>query len=65
LMGLSNGGKTLAQIRHGVETGRIEAVFVLHENLNEAAGWPLETIQKIKVLAVQSILPCPTSELAD
>jgi NADH-quinone oxidoreductase subunit G len=65
LFGLSNGGKTLAQIQRGVATGRIDAVFVLHENLLGDAGWPLETIQKTKVLAVQSILPCPTSELAD
>jgi NADH-quinone oxidoreductase subunit G len=65
LFGLSNQGKTLGQIRHGVDTGRIEAVLVLHENLAGDAAWPLASIQKIKVLAVQSILPCPTSELAD
>jgi NADH-quinone oxidoreductase subunit G len=65
LFGLSNQGKTLGQIRHGVDTGRIEAVLVLHENLAGDAAWPLTSIQKIKVLAVQSILPCPTSELAD
>ena len=65
LFGLSNQGKTLGQIRHGVDTGRIEALFVLHENLLGDAGWPLATVQTIKVLAVQSILSCPTSELAD
>ena len=65
LFGLSNGGKTLGQIRHGVDTGRIEAVLVFHENLAGEAGWPLSSIQKVKLLAVQSILPCPTSELAD
>jgi len=65
LFGLSNQGKTLARIRHGIETGRIEALFVLHENLLADAGWPLTTVQNVKVLAVQSILPCPTSELAD
>jgi len=65
LFGLSNQGKTLGQIRRGVETGRIEALFVLHENLLGDAKWPLATVQGVKVLAVQSILACPTSELAD
>jgi len=65
LFGLSNGGKTLGQIRHGVDTGRIEALLVFHENLADEAGWPLSSIQKAKLLVVQSILPCPTSELAD
>jgi NADH-quinone oxidoreductase subunit G len=65
LFGISNQGKTLPQIRHGIDTGRIEALFVLHENLMGDAGWPLTTLQNVKVLAVQSILPCPTSQLAD
>jgi NADH-quinone oxidoreductase subunit G len=65
LFGLSNQGKTLGQIRHGIDTGRIEALFVLHENLLGDAGWPLTTVQKVKVLSIQSILPCPTSEFAD
>jgi NADH-quinone oxidoreductase subunit G len=65
LFGLSAQGRNLGQIRHGVDTGRIEAVFVLHENLAGDAAWPLSTIRNIKLLAVQSILPCPTSELAD
>ncbi len=65
LFGLSNGGKTLGQIRHGVDTGHIEALLVFHENLAGEAGWPVSSIQNVKLLAVQSILPCPTSELAD
>jgi len=65
VFGLSNQGRTLGRIRHGVESGRIEALFVLHENLVGDAGWPLTTVQQVKVLAVQSILPCPTSEYAD
>jgi NADH-quinone oxidoreductase subunit G len=65
LFGLSNQGKMLGQIRRGIDTGSIEALFVLHENLLGDAGWPLETVQNVKVLAVQSILPCPTTELAD
>jgi NADH-quinone oxidoreductase subunit G len=65
LFGISNQGRTLPQIRHGVDTGRIEALFVLHENLAGDAGWPVASIQKVKLLAVQSILPCPTSEFAD
>jgi len=65
LFGLSDQGKTLGQIRRGIETGRIEALFVLHENLLGDAAWPLETVQKVKVLAVQSLLASPTTELAD
>src|SRR5258708_19329411 len=64
LFGLSNQGKTLGKIRQGIDAGRIEALFVLHENLLGDAGWPLPTVQKVKLLVVQSILPCPTSELA-
>jgi len=65
LFGLSNQGRTLGQIRQGIDTGRIEALIVLHENLLADAGWPLSTVQNVKLLVVQSILPCPTSELAD
>jgi NADH-quinone oxidoreductase subunit G len=65
LFGLSAQGRNLGQIRHGIDTGRIEALFVLHENLLGDAAWPLSTVRNIKLLAVQSILPCPTSELAD
>ena len=43
----------------------IKALFVLHENLLGDAAWPLETVQKVKVLAVQSLLASPTTELAD
>ncbi len=65
LFGLSQGGKTLGQIRHGVDTGRIEALLVLHENLVEEAGWPLSSIQRVKLLVVQSLLQTATTELAD
>ena len=65
LLGISHQGQNLAHIRYGIDTGRIQAVLVLHENLLGDAGWPLATVQNIRLLAVQSILPCPTSELAD
>jgi NADH-quinone oxidoreductase subunit G len=65
LFGLSNQGRHLGLIRQGIDSGRIQALFVLHENLMGDAGWPLATLQKVKLLAVQSILACPTSELAD
>lgn len=65
LFDLSNGGKTLAEIQHGVESGRIQALLVVHENLLAEAAWPLATLQKLKLLVVQSILQSPTSELAD
>ena len=65
LFGISNQGQHLALIREGIDSGRIQALYVLHENLLGDAGWPLRTVQNVRVLAVQSILPCPTSELAD
>jgi len=65
LFGLSDQGHTLDKIRQGIDAGRIQALFVLHENLLGDAGWPAATVQKVKILAVQSILPCPMSELAD
>ena len=65
LFGLSDGGKQLAAIRQGIDTGKIQALLVLHENLLGDASWSASTVQKIPILAVQSILPCPTSELAD
>ncbi len=65
LFGLSNGGKTLGQIRNGIDTGRIEALLVFHEDLAAEAGWPISSIQNVKLLAVQSLLPSPTTELAD
>jgi NADH-quinone oxidoreductase subunit G len=64
LFGLSKGGKTLDQIRHGVETGRIEALFVLHENLLGQAAWPLSSVLRVKLLVVQTILKNATTELA-
>jgi len=65
LFGLSQKGQQLAAIREGIDSGRIQALFVLHENLLGDAAWPLSTVQKVPILVVQSILPCPTSELAD
>ncbi len=65
LFGLSHGGKTLGQIRHGVDTGRIEALLVFHESLTEDAGWPVSSVKNVKLLIVQSLLPSPTTESAD
>jgi NADH-quinone oxidoreductase subunit G len=64
LLGISNQGQNLAHIRYGIETGRIKALFVLHEDLLEDAGWPMTTLQNIQVLAVQSILETPLTDLA-
>ncbi len=64
LFGLSKGGEALAQIRHGVDSGRIEALLVFHESLTAQAGWPVSSLQKVKLLAVQSLLQNATSEFA-
>jgi len=65
LFGLANQGQHLAAIRRGIDLGRIQAVFVLQEDLVGDAGWPVATVQNIRVLGVQGILPSATSELAD
>jgi NADH-quinone oxidoreductase subunit G len=65
LFGISSQGQNLAHIKYGIDTGRIKAVYVLHEDLLEDAGWPLSTAQNIQLLAIQSILKSATSDLAD
>jgi NADH-quinone oxidoreductase subunit G len=65
LFGLAKMGQHLGLIKSGIETGRIKALFVLHENLLGDAGWPAATLEKVGMIAVQSILACPTSERAD
>ena len=65
LFGLSNEGNTLGQILHGVDTGRIEALLIFHENLIGETKWPLASLQKVKLLVVQALLQSPTTELAD
>jgi NADH-quinone oxidoreductase subunit G len=65
LFGISSNGDHLSLIRQGIETGRIKALFLLHENLLGETGWPLATLEKVELLAVQGILESPTSDLAD
>ncbi|MCE0497436.1 MAG: molybdopterin-dependent oxidoreductase, partial [Methylacidiphilales bacterium] len=65
LFGLNNGGKTLPKIRQGIESGRIKALFVVQENVFGVADWPAGSLANLKLLAVQSILSSPTTELAD
>lgn len=65
LLGISNRGNHLNLIRQGIDTGRIQALLVLHENLCSEAGWPLTTIQRIPLLAVISLLANPLTDLAD
>jgi NADH-quinone oxidoreductase subunit G len=65
LFGISSQGQDLAHIRYGIDTGRIKALLVLHEDLLGDAGWRLATVQNVQILAVQSILQSPTTDLAD
>ena len=65
LFGISSQGQNLAHIKYGIDTGRIKAVYVLHENLLDDDGWPLSTVQNIQLLTVQSIVKNSTSDLAD
>jgi NADH-quinone oxidoreductase subunit G len=65
LFGLSGEGRTLLEIRHLVESGRIQALLVLKEDLITDANWPVATLQKLKLLAVQTLSQSGTTELAD
>ena len=65
LFGLSQEGRSLGEIRHGVETGRIQALLVLHEDLVADLGWSTTTLEGLKLLAVQTLLMSGTTEAAD
>jgi NADH-quinone oxidoreductase subunit G len=65
LFGLSQGGRGLEEIRHGIEAGQIQALLVLHEDVVKTAGWPAATLQKLKMLAVLALLKSATTEAAD
>ncbi len=65
LFGLSRQGKALEEIRQGIEAGRIQALLVLHEDLVKNAGWPEATLEKLKLLATQTLLKSATTERAD
>jgi NADH-quinone oxidoreductase subunit G len=65
LMGLSNEGRSLNDLRTSIEGGQIRALFVLHEDLVANAGWSAQTLQKLDVLVVLSLLPNETTAQAD
>ncbi len=65
LFGLSDQGRTLGEIRKGIDSGRIQALLVLHENLMGEAGWPAATLSGLKLLATIALLKSKTTELAD
>jgi NADH-quinone oxidoreductase subunit G len=55
VLGLQQPGSQLANIRAGVESGEIKALLVFGEDLTESAGWPEESLKKLKfLLAVQT-----------
>jgi NADH-quinone oxidoreductase subunit G len=65
LFGLSQDGRGLEEIRHGIESGGIHALLVLHEDLMATAGWPAATLEKLKLLATLTLLKSGTTEQAD
>ena len=65
LMGLSNGGRNLATLKSGIETGQIRALLVLHEDLTAEAGWEGATLQKLDLLATVGLLKSATTDRAD
>ena len=63
LFGLSQQGKALDKIRAGIDSGKIQALLVLHEDVIKA-GIPADTLHKLKLLAVQGLLKSGTTALA-
>jgi NADH-quinone oxidoreductase subunit G len=64
LAGLSNQGRSLADLRRSIDAGQIRALLVLHEDLIADAGWPVETLEKLDVLVVQTLLQTATTDRA-
>jgi NADH-quinone oxidoreductase subunit G len=65
LMGLSNQGRSLGDLRAAIEAGQIRALLVLHEDLVADAGWPVATLQKLDLLAVLGLLHNEMTAQAD
>ena len=65
LMGLSNEGRSLNDLRTAIESGQIRALLVLHEDLIADAAWPVQTLQKLDLLVVQALLASETTAQAD
>ncbi len=59
---MSDQGRTLGKIQKEIESGRIQALLIFHENL---ADWPAATLQKLKLLAMQTLLGSPATRQAD
>ena len=65
LMGLSNGGSSLADLRRSIDAGQIRALLVLHEDLTAEAGWAGATLQKLDLLVTLGLLRNATTDRAD
>jgi NADH-quinone oxidoreductase subunit G len=65
LFGLSHDGHRLGDILHGIDSGRIQALLVLHENRVHEDGWPASTMQQLKLLAVLGLMKSATTDAAD
>ena len=65
LMGLSNEGRSLADLRASIDAGQIRALIVLHEDLVAGAGWDGATLQKLDLLVTVGLLQNATTDRAD
>ena len=65
LMGLSNEGRSLADLRASIDAGQIRALLVLHEDLVAGAGWDGATLQKLDLLVTLGLLQSATTDRAD
>ncbi len=65
VLGVQQPGSQLASIRAGVEAGSIKALLVFGEDLTEAAGWPEESLKKLKFLLAVHTHANPTAAAAD
>jgi NADH-quinone oxidoreductase subunit G len=64
LFKISNDGKNLAAIKDGIESGRIKALYVLHEDPVGDAAIPESTLSKLDLLIAQKILKSHATDVA-
>ena len=65
LNGLSNKGRSLADLKRSIDAGQIRALLVLHEDLIADAGWDGATLQKLDLLVTLGLLQNATTDRAD
>ena len=65
ILGVQDPVASLAQIKQGIEEGRIRSLVVLGEDLTGDAGFSLETLKSLDYLLVSATTPSEMTPLAD